>query len=44
MNAMMRPIYRLARVFPNAVIRMQNQTCSIMTSEHVGALPLLVMS
>lgn len=44
MNAMLRQIYRPVRIFPNAEIRMQNQTCSMLKHEHVGALPLLVMS
>lgn len=44
MNARLRPIYRPVRIFPNAEIRMQNQTCSMMKLECVGALPLLVMS
>lgn len=31
MNAMLRPIYRLIRVVPNAEICMQNQTHSMMS-------------
>lgn len=31
----------LPEFFPNAEIRMQNQTCSMVELEHVGALPLL---